>query len=101
MGGHQAGDIASALVRLSLANFFEATRAEGWSPEFSEPEDDGLPVPARRLAAAIRKANKDVYTVASNNMKHYGMGSTVVAAFLPPSSGVMHVGHVGDSRCYR
>ena len=101
MGGHQAGDIASAMVRLSITNFFDATRAEAWSAEFTEPEDEGLAVPARRLAAAIRKANKDVYTVASSNMRHYGMGSTVVTAFLPPSTRIMHVAHVGDSRCYR
>jgi protein phosphatase len=100
MGGHQAGDVASALVRLSMANFYEATVEEPWSDEFTEPEDADRPRPARRLAAAIRKANKDVYTVASTNMRHYGMGSTVVAASLPSPS-TMHIGHVGDSRCYR
>jgi protein phosphatase len=29
------------------------------------------------------------------------MGTTIVAACFSPRSGLMHVGHVGDSRCYR
>jgi protein phosphatase len=103
MGGHQSGDVASALVRLSVSNFFDATRSdeESWSPVYDEPDDDELPPPARRLVAAIRKANADVYQVASNDTRRYGMGSTVVAAYLPPGTTRLFIGHVGDSRCYR
>ncbi len=102
MGGHQAGDVASAMVRLSIADFFEKTRGQdGWPKEFTGPEDDVLPFAARRLAAAIRKANADVFIAATEHPEHNGMGSTVVAAHLPPGDRVMFIAHVGDSRCYR
>jgi serine/threonine protein phosphatase PrpC len=101
MGGHQAGDVASAMVRLSVTNFFEATEMEHWADVYDEPEDAGLPDDARRLVAAIRKANRDVYVVANSTAGHYGMGSTVVASYMPKNSKLMHIGHVGDSRCYR
>jgi protein phosphatase len=101
MGGHQAGDVASAMVRLSVANFFEVLQAGNDYSAFSAPEDQGLPRGARELAAAIRKANHDVYSAASENLLHHGMGSTVVAAYLPPDEDQMHIAHVGDSRCYR
>ena len=101
MGGHNAGDVASRLATASLRNFYEAT-LEG-VPE-SQRVGDGygeLSVDAQRLAAAIRKANRDVFEISSTYRQHHGMGSTVVAAYLVRSRGMMHVGHVGDSRCYR
>lgn len=101
MGGHQAGDVASAMVRLSIANFFEVTARALEFGDFTIPEDEGLPDGARRLAAAIRKANHDVFSASADNMGHYGMGSTIVAAYLPSGTDEMHVAHVGDSRCYR
>ncbi|HHH11049.1 MAG TPA: serine/threonine-protein phosphatase, partial [Sorangium sp.] len=99
MGGHQAGDVASAMVRLSVANFFDATRDKPWSDAYTAPEDAELPEPARRLAASIRKANADVYSVSQG--RHFGMGSTVVAIHWPLDSETMYIGHVGDSRAYR
>jgi protein phosphatase len=47
------------------------------------------------------KANRDVIEIAKASPQHKGMGTTVVAACFSPRSGLMHVGHVGDSRCYR
>ncbi len=101
MGGHNAGDVASRLATASLRNFYEAT-LEG-VPD-SQRVGDGygeLTPDAQRLAAAIRKANRDVFEISSTYRQHHGMGSTVVAAYLVRNRGMMHVGHVGDSRCYR
>jgi len=101
MGGHNAGDVASKLATASIRNFYEAT-ADGSSVEktlvegYAELADE-----AQRLAAGIRKANRDVFEISSHYRQHHGMGSTVVAAYLAREKGVMHVGHVGDSRCYR
>ncbi|HTJ81724.1 MAG TPA: Stp1/IreP family PP2C-type Ser/Thr phosphatase [Polyangiaceae bacterium] len=101
MGGHNAGDVASKLATASLRNFFEAL-ADGSSIEQSLFEGYGeLADEAQRLAAAIRKANRDVFEISSHYRQHHGMGSTVVACYLAREKGVMHVGHVGDSRCYR
>ena len=98
-GGHRSGEVASALAVRSLANYFGATiRRTHESPEFDR---FGIPGGARRLSAAILKANQDVFEISKSNPQHKGMGTTVVAACFSPRSGLMHVGHVGDSRCYR
>ncbi len=102
MGGHNAGDIASRLATTSLRNFYEATENGSAIPDEVLGSDyDDLAEHARRLAAGIRKANRDVFEISSTYRQHHGMGSTVVAAYLERRGGLMHVGHVGDSRCYR
>lgn len=98
-GGHNAGEVASALAARSMENYFGATiRATHDAPEFNRL---GLPNGARRLSSAVHKANRDVVEIARTSPKHRGMGTTVVAACFSPRSGLMHVAHVGDSRCYR
>jgi protein phosphatase len=67
-------------------------------PEFNRL---GIPNGARRLSSAVHKANRDVVEIARTSPKHRGMGTTVVASCFSPRSGLMHVAHVGDSRCYR
>jgi len=101
MGGHRAGDVASAMVSLSLSNFFEATRCGDTPPEFLEDGDDAHNSDTRRLVAAVRKANRDVHLVSRSNGNHFGMGSTVVAAHWREDAGTLAVAHVGDSRCYQ
>jgi protein phosphatase len=101
MGGHNAGDIASRLATTSLRNFYEATENAPVPPDALGSDYDALAEHARRLAAAIQKANRDVIEISSTYRQHHGMGSTVVAAYLERQGGLMHVGHVGDSRCYR
>jgi protein phosphatase len=100
MGGHNAGDIASRLTTTSMANFFEATVH---APVPGPPAEDEVDLEpgARRLVAAIRKANRDVFEISTTMQQHQGMGSTIVAAHASPQSGTIHIGHVGDSRCYR
>ncbi len=98
-GGHNAGEVASALAARSMENYFGATiRATHELPEFNRL---GMPNGARRLSAAVHKANRDVVEIARTSPKHRGMGTTVVATCFSPRSGLMHVAHVGDSRCYR
>ncbi|MGK4004735.1 Stp1/IreP family PP2C-type Ser/Thr phosphatase [Sorangium sp. So ce1036] len=100
MGGHNAGNIASALATKSLDNFFEATRA-GNLPGPVPADEQALDPEARRVVAAIRKANHDVFVISNTYSQHQGMGSTVVAAYVSRDTDQIHVGHVGDSRCYR
>ncbi|WP_437683172.1 Stp1/IreP family PP2C-type Ser/Thr phosphatase [Sorangium sp. So ce131] len=100
MGGHNAGNVASALATKSLDNFFEATRA-GSLPGPVPIDEQELDPEARRVVAAIRKANHDVFVISNTYTQHQGMGSTVVAAFVSTETEQIHVGHVGDSRCYR
>jgi protein phosphatase len=98
-GGHNAGEVASALAARSMENYFGATiRATHEAPEFNRL---GLPNGARRLSSAVHKANRDVVEIARTSPKHRGMGTTIVATCFSPRSALMHVAHVGDSRCYR
>lgn len=98
-GGHEAGNVASALATTTIAHYFEETE-----PKYREtPQFDafGLPSSVRRLSSALHRANKEVLDVAVASNRHKGMGTTIVAAWLEARSGMLHVGHVGDSRCYR
>jgi PPM family protein phosphatase len=98
-GGHRTGEVASALCTRSMANYFGATiRATYEQPEFNR---FGIPTGARRLSAAVLKANRDILEISQSTPEHRGMGTTVVAACFSPRSGLLHVAHVGDSRCYR
>jgi protein phosphatase len=98
-GGHNAGDVAAALAVRSIANYMGATVRGA----FDKPEFDrfGIPNGARRISAAVHKANGDVLEISRTSHQHRGMGTTCVAASFTPRSGLIHLAHVGDSRCYR
>jgi protein phosphatase len=98
-GGHNAGEVASALATTSIANFFEAT--EKATRRKAEVDDFGLWTGERRVGAAVKKANRDIIEIATASNKHRGMGTTIVALTVSPQAGMIHVAHVGDSRCYR
>jgi PPM family protein phosphatase len=98
-GGHNGGNVASALAIASVANHFESTdRAFRSAPDVDR---FGIAAGARRLSSAIRKANHDIVEISKSSKNYGGMGSTVVALTIAREAPVLHVGHVGDSRCYR
>lgn len=96
-GGDNAGSVASAMATASIAHFFEETQDRD-EPEFDEL---GLPMAARRLAAAVQGANAEISELARAQDKYRGMGTTVMAVYMLPHRGVVHIAYVGDSRCYR
>ena len=98
-GGHNAGNVASALATTAIANFFEGTgHGRGEEPDL---DSYGMPIVGRRLAAALQRANDDILDIAKSSNKLRGMGTTAVAAAALRSTGQLHVAHVGDSRLYR
>lgn len=98
-GGHEAGNVASALATTTVAHYFEDTKKKYL--EVPDYDSFGLPAAARRMSAALHRANHEVLEVAVATNKRKGMGTTIVAVWLDPRSGLIHIGHVGDSRCYR
>ncbi len=98
-GGHNAGNVASALATTTVANVFESTAKS----LRDRPEVDafGFFTTARRLATAIHRANAEIVLVARKTEKYQGMGTTVVALAFAPEGDLVHVAHVGDSRAYR
>ncbi|MGH9005131.1 MAG: Stp1/IreP family PP2C-type Ser/Thr phosphatase, partial [Acidimicrobiia bacterium] len=78
MGGHRAGEVASATAIDALRAAFA----------------DGAP-----LDEAVGEANAAVFEKASANLDMRGMGTTLTAAALVDDHRVL-LGHVGDSRAY-
>ncbi len=76
MGGHDAGEVASAIVRDTLKEY------------------SGLP-----LSESIQRAHRAILTAADNGIGAEGMGSTVVA--LKHHGETFEVAWVGDSRAYQ
>ena len=98
VGGHQRGEVASALSVASMKGFFDAThrvRDEATS------ERVDVTTGARRLGAAVRRANRSVWEMASVSDRFREMASTIVAAYFAHETQLLHIAHVGDSRCYR
>jgi protein phosphatase len=83
MGGHQAGEVASALVLESLARSM-AGQTVGEEP-------DAL------MEKATTQANHDVWEAAHHPGREH-MGATLTAVFIRDT--VAHIATVGDSRAY-
>ena len=83
MGGHKAGDYASAYTVKAIEREVEVC------------EDKS---PIKILREAITIANMEIYEKASSEPDFAGMGTTVVAATI--SDDTLYVANVGDSRLY-
>jgi serine/threonine protein phosphatase PrpC len=84
MGGHKAGEVASAVAIMRLAEL-----------DFSH----GLPMQRIELLLkqTITGINEELYSM-SNEIEYAGMGTTLTCLVLQQKSAV--IGHVGDSRVY-
>lgn len=83
MGGHKAGDYASAYTVKAIEREVEVC------------EDKS---PIKILREAITVANTEIYEKASSEPDFAGMGTTCVAATV--ADDVLYVANVGDSRLY-
>ena len=97
MGGHDAGEVASALAIESIAAFIRRSASDS---DFSWPYgiDRQLSYDANRLRTAVQLANRRIFRTAEGNHDYNGMGTTTVGALV--SGERMSVAHVGDSRLY-
>ena len=97
MGGHLAGEVASAMaidrVTHSLLHAFAETRRD--LPETGQHES----FESAALVQAIKAANSAIHTASMNRPEQAGMGTTIVAAIFHDN--LLTVAHVGDSRLYR
>ena len=83
MGGHQAGEVASALA----IQVFSQTLREA-SGEAGE----------ETLMAAVEKANAAIYQQGQSDWAQHGMGTTLTALWF--GDDYVYLSHVGDSRAY-
>jgi PPM family protein phosphatase len=97
MGGHAAGEVASAQavksIRESLSEGKPVLDAFKTTPTVEARE-----AVAQLMEKAVQKACADIFAIASGDTGKRGMGTTVVAMLCTGRKAV--VGHVGDSRVY-
>ena len=91
MGGHVAGNVASAVAVETLERAFP--RAP--SPRIRAP------ALANRLNDAIALANQAILDRSAKHAAEAGMGTTITALSLLRAEAACVIGHVGDSRVYR
>jgi serine/threonine protein phosphatase PrpC len=96
MGGQQAGELASKIAVDTVLDYFrrdarDATPVGGTTFE-------GVSERAAGLANAIQLANQAIHEEASRDLRHAGMGCTIVAVSV--QGDFFSIAHVGDSRIY-
>ncbi len=85
MGGHNGGDIASAIaVKVAPEQLYRSLA-------------DNTPVP-KSLHNSINAANKAIYKKGQSDPMLEGMGTTIVSLYFVGNS--VYIGNVGDSRAY-
>ena len=85
MGGHTAGQVASALAADAAVSALRAL--EGATATLTE-----------KLRHAVAAANREIFSAAEEKSELTGMGTTLVA--LLSGDGRVALAHVGDSRAY-
>jgi PPM family protein phosphatase len=95
LGGHAAGEVASALAVQTLREAFERAAGEASSASPGEPAGS----PGEALRRAFERANGAVWEAALADPARAGMGTTLVAA-LVRADGRVTIANVGDSRAY-
>jgi len=85
MGGHQAGEVASAAA---IQHFCAYLQANMYSTQYTEA----------LLADAVKDANNKVFELSLQDMSKQGMGTTFSACCFDENN--LYYAHVGDSRIY-
>jgi serine/threonine protein phosphatase PrpC len=95
MGGHAAGEVASAQAIESTRQVIEdhLLNANQWPDDASHREKI-----KKILGESVLKASKDIYQISSKELAKRGMGTTLSLLFLTDQRGF--IAHVGDSRIY-
>src|SRR5262249_46734818 len=93
MGGHAAGQQASALAVETLAHYVLNTMP--WFLGLQETEEPDL---REKLQTALARCQDRIEAAAKAEPSRYGMGTTLTMAYLIWPR--LYVVHAGDSRCY-
>lgn len=97
MGGHAAGEVASAMAVEEMRRALEAARAQ--VREFAaEPNDGSRKSLVTLLETSVQKAHQAVFERGGREADKKGMGTTLDVVLL--AEGEAFVAHVGDSRTY-
>lgn len=97
MGGHPAGDVASALAVEELTSVLREPPTVQDRPKDPERLAEAV---GERMAEAVLRANERILAEADADPQRAGMGTTLTALQVSPSTGDFALAHVGDSRAY-
>jgi serine/threonine protein phosphatase PrpC len=93
MGGHQAGEVASALSVITVEGFLLNTLKRFFHLEV--PEEQNV---MKEFQSALLQADARIFEEASRHPEMIGMGTTLTMAFAV--NWRLLIAHAGDSRCY-
>jgi protein phosphatase len=97
MGGHNAGEVASAMAVQGIDRFFRSFHADPRQP-WPHPVDRTVSLAANLLRCGIKVANDAIRAEAAADRSRARMGSTVVAMAIGEEQ--LAIAHAGDSRAY-
>ncbi len=97
MGGHAAGDVASALAVETIAEYYG--NSGQYEPDTFPFRLPSLELERNRMTTAIKLANSRIFETSASDPDKKGMGCTVEAIYFAQER--VYIGHVGDSRVYR
>lgn len=105
MGGHQAGEVASAGALTTLRDYLRRHGGQGTAFESADADATWSDLSMRAVALlhdAIDAANHALYTrnMARNCVDGGGMGTTLCGYWHPPGGTALVLFNVGDSRLY-
>jgi serine/threonine protein phosphatase PrpC len=95
MGGHQAGEIASAMAVSTIPEHFRQLSAAGSAGEVTQ---NHFLAATNRLGYCVKVANQTIFDAAKRSPQDRGMGTTCTAVVIEDDR--VGIAHVGDSRCY-
>jgi protein phosphatase len=93
MGGHQAGEVASALSVVTLEGFLLNTLKRFF--HLQVPDEQNV---MKEFQGALLRADARLFEEAARHPEMFGMGTTLTMAFA--ADWKLFVAHAGDSRCY-
>jgi PPM family protein phosphatase len=97
MGGHAAGEVASAMAVEEMKRALENARAQ--MQTFADsPDDEGRRALVSLLETSVQKAHQAVFERGGRESDKKGMGTTLDVVVV--AGGEAFVAHVGDSRTY-
>jgi protein phosphatase len=94
MGGHLAGEVASAMAVDIIARYLKEAFAIAAPSEIGKEAYEVI-----ALRSAIQLANNAIFHASRSKPEYNGMGTTVVTTVFQGNK--VYVAHVGDSRLYR
>ena len=97
MGGHAAGEVASARA-VEVVRQHVAANQRALKDLAKDPSQAARAAASSMVEVGIQRACADIYKMATADSSKRGMGTTFVCLATAGTKGV--IGHVGDSRVY-